>query len=413
MGTLDYKWRALALLWGAFFLQQGARQVFSATIPSIQSAWNVSKAELGLVASVFTFVYGICVPFVGVASDLLRRKWVVVVGVLVFSLGVFAAGLASGVLFLLVFYGLVGGLGQAFYYPAATSLISQLHAETRAMALGILQFAIYAGIILCSWTSGCFADLGADGWRTPFFFFGAVGVLWALVCAFALRDTKPAAVPGYWEKASPREALGAILSNPVARLLALICGMHIYVDVGYKTWMPDFLLSSFSGMGLTKASAALNAVLWHYSGAAVGVALGSRFADRLVARRRTVRHEVCAFGMLVATPFLLLTACMPHLLPGPGALAACCAASALFGLFRGFFDSNLFAAIFDAVPPRYHASATGIVLCAAFVAGASSGYVLGLIRTPSLGLASLAPVYLVGGIVLLAARRSFLLQTRG
>lgn len=36
-------------------------------------------------------------------------------------------------------------------------------------------------------------------------------------------------------------------------------GMMIYVDVGFKTWMPSHLSESF---GVAKGSAALNAVLW-------------------------------------------------------------------------------------------------------------------------------------------------------
>ena len=47
-----YKWLALALLWVAFFLQQGTRQVFSATLSSIQASLGVTAAQIGLVATV-------------------------------------------------------------------------------------------------------------------------------------------------------------------------------------------------------------------------------------------------------------------------------------------------------------------------------------------------------------------------
>ena len=35
MKNIDYKWRALALLWVAFFLQQGTRQLFGPSVPAI------------------------------------------------------------------------------------------------------------------------------------------------------------------------------------------------------------------------------------------------------------------------------------------------------------------------------------------------------------------------------------------
>ena len=87
-----YKWLALALLWVAFFLQQGTRQVFSATLSSIQGSLGVTSAQIGLVATVFTFAYGLSVPFAGAAADLFNRKWMVVSGVFVFCLGIFASG---------------------------------------------------------------------------------------------------------------------------------------------------------------------------------------------------------------------------------------------------------------------------------------------------------------------------------
>ena len=43
---MHYKWRALALLWVAFFLQQGTRQIFGATLTSIQGSLGASAAAL-------------------------------------------------------------------------------------------------------------------------------------------------------------------------------------------------------------------------------------------------------------------------------------------------------------------------------------------------------------------------------
>ena len=64
---MNYKWRALALLWVAFFLQQGTRQIFGATLTSIQGSLGASAAAIGAVATVFTFAYGLSVPFAGAA----------------------------------------------------------------------------------------------------------------------------------------------------------------------------------------------------------------------------------------------------------------------------------------------------------------------------------------------------------
>ena len=87
MKKIDYKWFALALLWVAFFLQQGTRQVYGPLLGSIQGAVGATDVQLGLVSTVFTLVYGITIPFAGFAADLFSRKWMVVIGVAIFSAG--------------------------------------------------------------------------------------------------------------------------------------------------------------------------------------------------------------------------------------------------------------------------------------------------------------------------------------
>ena len=396
---ISYKWWALALLWVAFFLQQGTRQIFGATLTSIQGALGIDPAQIGLVATVFTFAYGICVPFAGATADVLNRKWMIVSGVFVFCLGIFVSGFVAGAGMLLVTYGLVNGIGQSFYYPSATSVIGQLHKETRATALSILQMGLYAGIIGCSAASGWFAEGGADGWRIPFKVFGGLGLVWAVALAFFLKDTRPepAKAEAAVAKPSLKEAFMVFLSNPCAVLLALALGMMIYVDVGFKTWMPAHLQSAF---GVAKGQAAFHAVLWHYLGAFVGVTIGGRVSDRLAARRPGVRMETNMVGLAFAAPFIVWMAFAPS-------LAACCAAMALFGVFRGIYDSNLMASLFDLIPSRYHASGAGIMLAFGFVFGSTSPVVLGLMKNhfaSSVGLASLAAFYLLGAAFVLAAR---------
>ena len=406
---MKYKWRALALLWVAFFLQQGTRQIFGATLTSIQGSLGATAAGIGMVATVFTFIYGLSVPFAGVAADLLNRKWVVVSGVFVFCLGIFASGFVSSLAMLLITYGILNGFGQSFYYPSATSIIGELHKETRATALSILQMGLYAGIIGCSVASGALAESGTDGWRVPFWVFGGIGVIWALVLALGLRRTS--SNPAFpksdnlpqsnnqkiKQSNNLKEAFLVFVGNPSAILLALGLGMMIYVDVGFKTWMPSHLESSF---GIAKGSAALNAVLWHYIGAFVGVTLGARVSDRLVKRRPTVRMETNIAGLALAVPFIVWMAYAPS-------LVSCGIAMALFGVFRGVYDSNLMASLFDIIPQRYHASGAGIMLSCGFVFGSTSPVALGVLKQhfpSSAGIASLAAFYLVGAALIAFAR---------
>jgi sugar phosphate permease len=274
---------------------------------------------------------------------------------------------------------------------------------------------LYAGIIGCSAASGFLAEGGAEGWRMPFKLFGGIGVLWAVVLALGLRGTEPAhqdaesakrdAEPAKREKASLKEAFMVFIANPSALMLAVGLGMMIYVDVGFKTWMPSHLAETF---GLSKGSAALNAVLWHYIGAFAGVTLGARVSDRLVSRRPSVRMETNIAGLAIAVPFIAWMSYAPS-------VVSCCVAMAFFGVFRGVYDSNLMASLFDIIPPKYHASGAGLMLSCAFVFGSTSPVVLGILKdafSSTAALASLAVFYLLGAAVIAIARhRQYGIQT--
>ena len=392
-----YKWWALGLLWVACFLQQGMRQIFPPLASAIGDGFGASGPIKGTVMGVFTLVYALSVPFSGMAGDFLSRKKIVVFALAVFSAGVLGAGWAAGILGLVLLYGAVNGFGQSFFYPAATSLIQQLHSDRKATALSILQLALYSGIILFSFASGKMLDVCGD-WRVPFKVFGFAGVVWAFALVFLLRDTRPVVAPTATGKPSMKEAAMAVLSKPSAVLLALGLGMQIFVDVGFKMWMPTYLKETFPGM--SAAAYGLHAVLWHYLGAFVGVMIGSRIADRLVRVRHGIRMEMNILGLVLGAPFILWMA-------RAGSFNAVCWAMGLFGFFRGIYDSNQFASIFDVVAPRYRASAMGVMLCFAFIFGAVAPVVLGCFSLAS-GLAALSAFFLVGAGLILLARTVFL-----
>ena len=407
MNKDNYKWWALALLWVAFFLQQGTRQLFGPSVPSICGSFGVDKVALGVVGTVFAMTYGICVPFAGLTADLFNRKWMVTVGVAVFCLGIFISGFVATVGMLILAYGILNGFGQTFYYPSATSLISQLHKESRATAISLLQLGLYIGIVGCGSLAGFVAGKGGESWRTPFWIFGGIGLAWAVVLALFLKNTKPVAVQGAEAKPSIKEAVAAVFVKPTALCVVVGLAMMIYVDIGFKNWMPSHLQETFGGAcPFLKQWAGFHAVLWHYVGAIVGILVGSRIGDRLVKARPGVRLELGIAGLALAIPFIVWMAMT-------SSFVLCCAAMLGFGFFRGVYDSNFMASFFDVINPRYHASGCGIMMCIAFLFGSLSSTVLPWLASLLGGdmaksMASLAIFYFIGALVILLARTRFL-----
>ena len=404
---IDYRWKALILLWVAFFLQQGTRQLFGPSVPAICGSIGVDKVALGAVGTVFAMVYGICVPFAGLTADIFNRKWMVTIGVAVFCTGIFLSGFVASVGLLVLTYGVLNSFGQTFYYPSATSLVSQLHKDSRATAISILQLALYVGIVGCSGFAGWLAGKGGDGWRMPFWILGGLGLVWAVALAFFLRDTKPDVSSSAPAKASIGEALKSVFSKPTALCVTIALAMMIYVDIGFKNWMPTHLQTEFlESNPFLRQWAGFHAVFWHYLGAALGIIVGSRIGDRLVKARPGVRLEIGVAGLAFAIPFIVWMAMT-------SSFVACCAAMFGFGVFRGFYDSNFMASFFDVVNPRYHASGVGVMMCIAFLFGSLSSTVLPFIakltgENMSISMSSLGGFYLTGAAVILLARICYL-----
>jgi len=405
VNRIDYKWRALALLFVAFFLHQGTRQIFGAMLPQIQSFFGVNRTEIGVVGSVFQLAYGLSLPFMGFAADRCGRKLMIVAGVALFCGGIFLGGFAASVGVLALAYGLMNGLGQSGYYPATMSLVGQLHADSRATAFSIMQCGLYGGILICSVSAGWVAGLSPEAWRWPFWAFGGAGLAWAAVLALFLRGAKRAANASAAPPAARipfGQAFKAIVTKKSMWLLTLALGMMIYVDVGFKIWTPTFLRDTFPG--LTPGAAALHAVLWHYLGAFCGITCAARVTDRFAAVRKGIRMEVNLLGLAAAVPFIVLMAQAPT-------LALCCVGMGLFGFFRGVYDSNILAALFDVIDARYHATASSIMLACAATLGSAAPTVLGWIGDHAslrTGFASLAGFYLVGALSVAVARVFFL-----
>lgn len=412
--TKNYKWILLAIISATYFLAQGSRQIFNAVLPQIKADFagaGLTDAQLGLVGSAFTLVFGVAIPFGGVIADFFSRKWMIVIGTSLFSIGIFCSGFAAGVGMLIVAYGVVNAAGQALLPPANSSLIGQFHVKTRATAFSIYQIVIYAGIVVCSCVSGYLAGLGAGGWRKAFMAFGALGAVWVVALALLLSDTPQVRGEGSGEgatedKASVREALGAVMCKPSALLLMAGLGFYFYAKYSFNTWIIAYLQREFPDV--TAASAAFHAVFWFYLGATVGVFLGGWISDRFAASRPQVRFDVNIAGIVLCVLGLLLTALAPS-------AALCIFGTAVFGFASGVYDSNIYASLFEVVKPRYRAAAVGVFGCGGSVIGASGPAVLGWMNahfSMSAGLASLSVFALAGAAAIGIARIFFFERDR-
>lgn len=394
---LQYKWELIVLLWLAFFFNQADRQIFNVVLPAVRTDLHLTDSDMGLVASILILVYGILVPVAGFIGDRTNKKYVLMLSLLIWSTSTFFSGTSTMLIHLIFLQSVATGGGEAFYSPSANALISEHHDKTRATAMSIHQTALYAGIIISGYLTGWIAD--QFGWRVAFFAFGTVGIILSLIIAARLKDSRPAKKNGAGQ-VSIKDALLIFFKKPTALLLTLAFAGMVFVNVGFMTWMPTYLHEKF---GFSLARCGFDATFYHYLAAFFGVLIGASFADRYCKKVVGMRGLVQGTGLLLGAPFIFLLG----IFDAPVLIYI---TLALFGLFRGIYDSNIFAALYDVIEPKVRSTATGLMLMFAFVTGASAPYILGKIK-PVLGLdwglSALSAVYLLSASAILIAVRFF------
>ena len=394
-----YRWELLIILWFAFFLNQADRQIFNVTLPLIRGDIKLTDAEFGLIAASLIWTYGLLVPIAGFLGDIFPRRNILAFCIMFWSISTFFTGFATGLLPFVLLLGVATGGGEAFYAPSANAMLSERYEENRAFALSIHQTAVYAGIILSGVLAGYIGE--QYGWRRSFNVFGAAGILLSAIFLWRVKRTSVSLKSECVSVAgSMKEALSVFRKRTVI-LLTLAFGCMVFVNVGYLTWMPLYLVEKY-GMSVTYAG--FSSLIYHHVGAFFGVMFGARLADRLAGKdpkKRLVIQSVALFG---GAPFIFLMGFTNSQVITFGALA-------LFGFMRGVYDSNIFASLYEVVKPSIRSSATGFMLMFAFMMGAFAPLILGILK-PTLGLAasfsSLSIFYTLGaGFIFLAVKFYF------
>src|SRR5262245_13144593 len=105
-------WLVLTLVCMAQFMVILDATIVNVALPSIQADLDMSDADLQWIVNAYTLVFGGFLLLGGRAGDLLGRKRVFLVGVVIFTAASLLNGLAPSSEFLIIFRGLQG-LGGA------------------------------------------------------------------------------------------------------------------------------------------------------------------------------------------------------------------------------------------------------------------------------------------------------------
>lgn len=282
----------LVLITLATMLNYLDRSVMGVAKPDLVAELHISPEVMGLIFSAFSWTYALAQIPGGLVLDKLGSRLTYALSLGLWSLATMAHGMMSSVA------GLVGarlalGLAEAPCFPANSRILSTwFPQQERARANSVYSVGQYVGLGLMipvlTWISATY------GWRSLFYIFGGIGIVFAFIWHAAFREpnesksvnqaeldyieaggglaAKSAAFAFSWSNVgkliSKRQIAGASIGQ--------FCGNSTLVF--FLTWFPSYLADE-RGMDWIKSGFAASLP---YIAASVGVLFGGYVSDRII-----------------------------------------------------------------------------------------------------------------------------------
>src|SRR6476620_4250911 len=212
MSSDPHRWRILAVVATAFFMTILDVSIVNVALPSIGKDLNFSQENLQWVITAYAIAFGGFLLLGGRAADLLGRRRVFFVGVVIFTAASLVCGLAQSE-GMLIASRAVQGFGGAIISPAALSIVMTSFEEgaDRNKALGVWGALGGSGAAVGVLAGGILTDYLS--WRWIFFVNVPVGITVLLLT--------PRIVPESRRDGDKRhyDALGAVLVSAGLALL--------------------------------------------------------------------------------------------------------------------------------------------------------------------------------------------------
>ncbi len=399
----NYKWFVVGILWFVCFFNYADRQAIFSVFPLLKAEMNLSDVQLGVVASAFMWVYAGFGAIAGLVGDRFERKTLIIGGLIFWSAVTVGTALSTDYAHLVLFRALEG-LGEAFYFPASMSLLSDYHGkDTRSKAMSFHQSSVYAGTIAGGALSGYMGQY--YGWRSSFYVFGGLGILLGAALVALLKEPARgqseadiledgAHVALDLRQKNIFHSIKDVFSQPMVWILISVFVGANFVASIFLTWMPSFLFNKFQ---MSLSMAGLNATFYLQIASVLGVITGGFLADKLAKKYRGGRMIAQSFGLMCGVPFIFLTG---WTLSVPVLLFALVG----FGYFKGLYDANLWASLHDVVKPKNRATAVGFMNSIGWFGGAIAPIAIAYASNEygmSASISATSALYLIFGLLMI------------
>ncbi|MDB6021547.1 MAG: Major facilitator superfamily 1 [Pedosphaera sp.] len=340
----------LAILTGLNLFNYVDRAVLNAVRTPMATEFGINYQASGIAFTAFMVGYFVTSPLFGYLGDRASRKWLIAIGIFVWSLGTVLTGFA-GTFTVLLAYRVLVGVGEASYATISPGLISDtFESKRRNNALTIFFVAIPVGYALGYLFGGEMSK--HFGWRSAFIWAGAPGLLLALIL-LPFREPERGQADANSQAALTKPSLKEFLKLfGNGKYMLVVWGYVAYTFAlgAFSFWGPTFL-EQVHGLPLYKADRFFGAVI--VVAGLLGTLGGGFVATAWQKRNRAGYAWMLAGSMLLAVPTALLA-----LWTADKTLAMSFLAAAIFLLFVSTGPVNTL--IIETVPVNLRSSAMAL-----------------------------------------------------
>jgi predicted MFS family arabinose efflux permease len=342
------------------------RQAPGALVEPMRREFGLSDTQIGLLGSMFIWVYALAGVPLGRLADVWSRKKLLSIGVTVWSALTAASGLAARFSFL-VFTRLGVGVGEAVCAPVGTSWIGDLFPpKRRARVLSVFMLGVPIGGALSFLLCGPIAQ--AWGWRTALVSAAAPAIV---LVPLLLLVQEPARGASEEAPASASEVKGSLYALLRIRTLwwIILSGALLNFNMyALATFLPAFMARVH---GYSVARAGVTCGLVYLIGGVCGGLLGGQLGDLVADNARNARLWMAAIIAFLGAPIMFYGITRP----AGFAAVALVAIAVGYGAFNTYY-AFVYASIQDIVAPNQRAFTMSVYFMAMYLCGASFGPLL-------------------------------------
>jgi MFS family permease len=340
------------------------RHVAGALAEPMRQEFHLSDTQIGLLGSVFVWLYATVGLPLGKVADVWSRKKLLAFGIIIWSLLTAYAGMATSYSGLVVSR-LGVAVGEAVAAPTATSWIGDLvPASKRSRALALFMLGVPIGGALSYFLSGPVAQ--AYGWRIAMVLAAAPAILIVPMLALLHEPERGASETNRTvQAAGAKPSMFTVLRIPT---LWWIIASGVFVNFNMYamgTFLPAFLSRIH---GFTLAQSGMWTGVVYLVGGVSGGLLAGFWGDRVILWRRDGRLLSAAVIVAFAAPF----AFGAILLPKGSTMLVIAMLTVAYGACNSYYGL-VYSSIQDIVPPSQRGTTMALYFMLMYMCGASFG----------------------------------------